>query len=89
MGMIDNVYVFNYLINKQLGKGKKLVVIFVDLKATFDTVDRSRISCETMKERGIRERLIGRAKEALRETRSRMMVGRQETEKKFLDGNEE
>lgn len=50
MGTIDNVYVFNYLINKQLGKGKKLVVIFVDLKATFDTVDRSRISCKTKRE---------------------------------------
>lgn len=45
-------------------------MIFVDLKAIFDTVDRSRVSCETMKERGIRERLIGRAKEALREMRS-------------------
>lgn len=43
-------------------------MIFVDLKAIFDTVDRSRVSCETMKERGIRERLIGR--EALREMRS-------------------
>lgn len=82
MGTIDNVYVFNYLINK-LGKGKKLVVIFVDLKAIFDTVDRSRVSCETMKARGIRERLIGRAKEALRETRSRMIAGGEETEKSF------
>lgn len=66
MGTNDNVYVFNYLINKQLGKGKKLVVIFVDLKAIFDTVDRSRVSCETMKERVIRERLIGRAKESFK-----------------------
>lgn len=39
MGTMDNVYVFNYLINRQLGKGKKLVVMFVDLKAAFDTVD--------------------------------------------------
>lgn len=76
------ICVFNYLINKQLGKGKKLVVIFVDLKAAFDTVDR-RVSCETMKERGIRERLIGRVKEALRETRSRVKAGGGETEKSF------
>lgn len=69
------ICVFNYLINKQLGKGKKLVVIFVDLKAAFDTVDR-RVSCETMKERGIRERLIGRVKEVLRETRSRVRQGK-------------
>jgi len=84
METIDNVYVFNYLINKQLGKGKKLVVIFVDLKAAFDTVDR-RVSCEIMKERGIRERLIGRVKEALRETRSRVKAGGGKIEE-FLDG---
>lgn len=53
------------------------------MKAIFDTVDRSRVSCETMKERGIRERLIGRAKKALRETRSRMIEGEEETEKRF------
>lgn len=76
------ICVFNYLINKQLGKGKKLVVIFVDLKAAFDTVDR-RVSCETMKERRIRERLIGRVKEALRETRSRVKAGGGETKKSF------
>lgn len=73
------ICVFNYLINKQLGKGKKLIVIFVDLKAAFDR----RVSCETMKERGIRERLIGRVKEALRETRSRVKAGGGETEKSF------
>lgn len=55
MGTIDNVYVFNYLINKQLGKGKKLVVIFVDLKAIFDTVDRSRVSCDNEGERDKKE----------------------------------
>lgn len=76
------ICVFNYLINKQLGKGKKLIVIFVDLKAAFDTVDR-RVSCETIKERGIRERLIGRVKEALKETRSRVKAGGRETEKSF------
>lgn len=81
------ICVFNYLINKQLGKGKKLVVIFVDLKAAFDTVDR-RVSCETMKERGIRER-IGRVKEALRETRSRVKAGGGETEKSFWIAKED
>lgn len=36
-----------------------------------------------MKERRIRERLIGRVKEALRETRSRMKAGGGETKKSF------
>jgi len=41
MGTIDNIYAINYLINKQLGrKREKLVALFVDLKAAFDTVDR-------------------------------------------------
>jgi len=48
--------------------------MYVDLRAAFDTVDRT-ILYETMKERGIREGLIRRVKEALRETRSRVKAG--------------
>lgn len=41
MGTVDNIYVLNYLANRQLGrKGGKLAVMFVDLKAAFDSVDR-------------------------------------------------
>jgi len=37
----DSIYVINYLINRQLErKGGKLVALFVDLKAAFDSVDR-------------------------------------------------
>lgn len=82
MGTIDNVYVFNYLIYKQLGIGKKLVLMFVDLRAAFDTVDRT-VLYETIKERGIREGLIRRIKEFLRETRSRVKAGRGEVEECF------
>lgn len=40
MGTIDNIYVLNYVVNKQLGrKGGRLVVIFIDLKM-FDSVNR-------------------------------------------------
>lgn len=50
MGTIDNIYVFNYLVNRQLGRKKgKLVAFFVDLKAAFDSVDRG-VLVETMKE---------------------------------------
>ena len=41
VGSIDNIYVLNYLINRQLGrKGKNMVVVFIDMKAAFDSVDR-------------------------------------------------
>jgi len=44
MGTMDNVYVLNYMINKQIGKKEgKLVAVFVDLKAVFDSMDRERL----------------------------------------------
>jgi len=55
MGTLDNIYVINYLINRQLErKGGKLVALFVDLKAAFDSVDRG-VLLGTMRERGVRE----------------------------------
>lgn len=50
MGTMDNIYVINYLINKRLGiRGGKLVALFVDLKAAFDSVDRE-VLLEAMKD---------------------------------------
>lgn len=38
MGATDNIYVINYLMNRQLErKGGKLILMFVDLKAVFDS----------------------------------------------------
>lgn len=52
MGTIENIYLLNYVANKEIGKkGKKSVVMFVDLKAAFDTVNRG-VLMETMRERG-------------------------------------
>jgi len=81
MGTMDNIYVLNYLVNR-LGKGKKVVALFVALRATFDTIDR-KVLCKTMEERGIREGLIERVREMLRETRSRVKVGEMEVERSF------
>jgi len=67
-------YVINYLINRQLGKGKGVTALFVDLKAAFDTVDR-RVLVESMEERGIRRGLVKRVKKVLRETKSRVRTG--------------
>lgn len=33
IGIIDNIYMINYLVNKKLEKGKKAVALFVDMKA--------------------------------------------------------
>lgn len=68
MGTMDNIYVINYLINRKLGRGKRVVALFVDLRAVFDTVDRE-VLHETMRTRRIREGLVERMKEALKETK--------------------
>lgn len=73
--VMDNIYVLNYLVNRQLGIRKgDLAALFVDLKTAFDSVDR-KVLIETMTERGIRERLIERVEEIMRETRSRVRLG--------------
>jgi len=52
MGVIDNIYVLNYLINgKVKKKGGKVVAAFIELKAAFDSVDRE-VLMEAMKNRG-------------------------------------
>ena len=84
-GTIDNIFVLNYVVNRSVDKkGGKLVALFVDLKAAFDSVDRG-ILIKTMRERGIREGLIERVEGLLRETKSRVRVG-EETEEEFWTG---
>jgi len=53
---------------------EKLIAFFVDLRAAFDTVDRERLGKE-MRERSIREGLVRRCKDMLRETRNRVRMG--------------
>jgi len=72
MGTVDSIFTLNYLINRQLiKKGGKLVALFVDFKAAFDSVDRG-VLVETMRERGVREGLVRRVEELLRETKCRV-----------------
>lgn len=41
MGTVDNIYVLNYMVSKQIGRvGGRLVALFIDLKVAFDSVDR-------------------------------------------------
>ncbi|XP_011881271.1 PREDICTED: uncharacterized protein LOC105569421 [Vollenhovia emeryi] len=74
MGTIDSIYVMNYLISRQIKKkGRKLVALFVDLKAAYDSVDRG-LLIEAMRKKGIREGIIERVEEIMRETTSRVRV---------------
>jgi len=42
LGTMDSIYVLNYCINRQIEKrGRKLVMLFVDLKAAFNSMDRN------------------------------------------------
>lgn len=82
-GTIDNIYVLNYIINRQISmKNKKLVVLFVDLKAAFDSVDRG-ILIEAMRKKRVKERLISRCEEILRESINIVKVEGKEGEKIF------
>lgn len=38
--MIDNIYTLNYLVERELASGKRIVATFVDLRTAFDSVDR-------------------------------------------------
>jgi len=58
--VIDALYVFNHIVDREIGKKKgKVFACFVDLKATFDKVDRD-ILKERMKKMGISNRLRNR-----------------------------
>lgn len=77
MGTIDNIYIVNYLVNRQIrNKGGKLIGLFVDLKAAFDSVDRGEL-IRVMRERGVSEGLVERVEEILKETKSKIRVGGQ------------
>lgn len=77
MGTIDQIYALNYLVNRQIGREKgKMTVLFIDLKAAFDSVDKGML-IKVMKERGISEGLIDRVEAVLRETRSKIKTGGQ------------
>ncbi|XP_029680877.1 uncharacterized protein LOC115246303 [Formica exsecta] len=74
-GTVDQIYALNYLINREIGKkGGKMTAVFIDLKAAFDSIER-KILIRVMRKRGIREALVKRIEEIVRETKSRVKVG--------------
>ncbi|CAD6237892.1 GSCOCG00012499001-RA-CDS [Cotesia congregata] len=76
-GTIDNIYALNYLINREIGKERgKLIALFVDFKAAFDSVDRVELS-KALRKRGVSEGLVRRCEVVLKETCSRVRVGKE------------
>ena len=50
------VWILNYLVNRQISKKKeKMVAVFIDLKVTFDSIDREMLSKEMRKKEIMRE----------------------------------
>ncbi|KAL6420056.1 hypothetical protein ACFW04_011913 [Cataglyphis niger] len=74
LGTMDNIFILNYLMNRQLGKKKDKLAFFIDLKAAFDSVNRRKL-VEAMSERRVKEGLVRRSEDILRETRNRMRRG--------------
>lgn len=75
LGTIDNIYTLNYIIYKYTRvKKKKLIALFVNLKAVSDLVDREKL-WEAMEKKGISEGMIKKIKRIYKETRSRVRVG--------------
>lgn len=65
----------NYLINKRLEiRGGKLVALFVDLKTAFDSVNKN-VLLEAMRVQGVREGLVDRVEQVVKETKIRVRIG--------------
>lgn len=72
---MDSIYALNYVAIRQINKkGEKLVVLFTNLRAAFDLVDRG-VLIGMMRTKGIKEGLMRRVKEVLRKTKNKLKVG--------------
>lgn len=85
IGTMDNIYVLNYLITKQVERRKEgMVIMFVDMKAAFDSVDRGKV-VRAMREKGVRKGLAKKCEKVLRKAKGRVRCER-ERGKRILDG---
>lgn len=65
------IYVLNNFISKQVERGKEeIMILFVDLKAAFDSVDREKL-VKAIRERGVKEGLVKRCEVVLREMKDK------------------
>lgn len=74
---MDNVYVLNYIINKELmRKGGRVIAFFVDFKAAFDSVDR-KVLWKSLEKKRVDGELIERLKEVYEKTACKVRVGKE------------
>ena len=79
---VDNIYILQHVAEKAIEeKEGKLFAFFIDLKAAFDRVERSRL-WEAMKKAGISEGLVERTQEIYTETKSKVRI-KDETSEEF------
>lgn len=64
---IDNIYILNNIVQRKSQKRSKVYVLFVDLKAAFDRIDREKL-WRIMEEKGIDNKMIGRVKKMYENT---------------------
>ena len=65
MGVMDNIYVLNSMIDRRIGKKGGMIAMFIDLKAASDEVDRDEIE-KVMKEKSVKDSLRLRIAEIFR-----------------------
>jgi len=67
---IDAIYILNYVVNKEISKKKgKILAFFVDLKMTFDRIDKIKLG-EMLRKTEMREQLRRKIMETYKETKS-------------------
>lgn len=72
------------MVNRQVHrKGREMVVLVMDLKAAFNSVNR-KVLMKILREREVRKGLVERCEKVLGETVNRMRI--EEEERKVLDG---
>lgn len=49
---MDNIYTLNYVVEREIARGNKIVTTFVDLKVAFNSVDTGGIRKEFRREGG-------------------------------------
>lgn len=69
---VDQVFVLNSMIGKNMRERKKLHVAFIDLKAAFDTVDR-KIMLEKLEKKGVKGRFLNFVKNIYDKTLCRII----------------
>lgn len=68
-GVIDNIYCSNYLVGREVGRGKKVVAAMIDLRAAFDSMDRRIMGRRLEEEEGVSRNLRERILEIYEETK--------------------